>query len=232
MKNPACKLWDRENGELFRILYHTWKNVAHSLLQQLRPINGSGARGNGQEAFNFVRNRYEGKSEARVRSLLAERQICTLQPGEDPDVYFARLYSLRLQLQQVGCTVDDYQLKENALSGLSAEYIPTLNQLRTMQSLHLTMVNEMLREVYVNDILPNKAKNPLRGYRSEAAMTMTTTAERSGKKDISEVVSHNCKVKGQYANKCPAKKRLPGDTTTKWCSLYKARSHSDNECMA
>ena len=63
-------------------------------------------------------------------------------------------------------------------------------------------------------------------------MTMTTTAERSGKKDISEVVSHNCKVKGQYANKCPAKKRLPGDTTTKWCSLYKARSHSDNECIS
>ena len=89
-------------------------------------------------------------------------QSCTLQPGEDPDVYFARLYRLRLQLQQVGCTVDDYQLKANALSGLSAEYIPMLNQLRTMQSLDLTMVNEMLREVYVNDILPKKAKNPLR----------------------------------------------------------------------
>ena len=84
-------------------------------------------------------------------------------------------------------------LKANALSGLSAEYIPMLNQLRTMQSLDLTMVNEMLREVYVNDILPKKAKkNPLRGYRSEAAMTTTTinTAKRSGKKrDMSEVVS-------------------------------------------
>ena len=69
-----------------------------------RPVDGSGARGNSQEAFNFLRNRYEGKSEARVRSLLAEMQSCTLQPGEDPDVYFARLYRLRLQLQQVGCT--------------------------------------------------------------------------------------------------------------------------------
>ena len=58
-----------------------------------------------------------------------------------------------------------------------------------MQSLDLTMVNEMLREVYVNDILPKKAKkNPLQGYRSEAAMTTNTinTAKRSGKKrDIS-----------------------------------------------
>ena len=52
-----------------------------------------------------------------------------------------------------------------------------------MQSLDLTMVNEILREVYVNDILPKKAKNPLRGYRSEAAMTTNTTAKRSGKKD-------------------------------------------------
>ena len=33
-----------------------------------------------------------------------------------------------------------------------------LNQLRTMQSLELTMVNEMLREVYVTDILPKKGK--------------------------------------------------------------------------
>jgi len=62
-KNPACELWDRQNDELFRILYHTCKNVAHSLLQQLRPVDGSGDRGNGQEAFNILRNRYEGRSE-------------------------------------------------------------------------------------------------------------------------------------------------------------------------
>ena len=35
LKNPACELWDRENDELFRILYHTCKNVAHNFLQQL-----------------------------------------------------------------------------------------------------------------------------------------------------------------------------------------------------
>ena len=77
LKNPACELWDREN-ELFRILRHTCKNAAHSLLQQLRPVDGSGARGNGQEAFNFLRNRYEGRSGAGVRSLLAEMQSFTL----------------------------------------------------------------------------------------------------------------------------------------------------------
>ena len=156
-------------------------------------------------------------------------QSCTLQPGEDPDVYFARLYRLRLQLQQVGCTSDGYQLKANALSGLSAEHIPMLNQLRTTQSLDLTMVNEMLREAYVNDILSKKAKkNPLRECQIEAAVTPITTAKRSGKnRDISEVICHNRKVKGHYANKCPAKKRLPGDTTAKWYALHKTRSHSD-----
>ena len=71
-------------------------------------------------------------------------QNCTLQPGEDPDVYFARLYRLRLQLQQVGCTIDEYQLKANDLSEPSDECIPMLNQL-PMHSLDLTMVNEMLR---------------------------------------------------------------------------------------
>ena len=103
-----------------------------------------------------------------------------------------------------------------------------------MQSRELTMVNEMLREVHVNDILPKKAnKNPLRGYRSETDMTTTTTAKRSGnKRDISEVVRHNCKVKDHYTNKGPAKEPFPGDTTTTCCSLHKTRSHSDNECMA
>ena len=51
-------------------------------------------------------------------------------------------------------------------------------------------------------------------------------------RDISEVVCHNCKVKGRYANKCLASKPLPGDTTTKWYSLHKTRSHSDNACLA
>ena len=83
-----------------------------------------------------------------------------------------------------------------------------LNQLRTMQSLDLTMVNEMLREVYVNDILPKKAKkNPLRGYRRKGAMRTTTTAKGSGKKrDVSEVVRHNCKVKVTMPTNDPAKK--------------------------
>ena len=59
-----------------------------------------------------------------------------------------------------------------------------LNQLRTMQPLDLTLttVNEMLREVYVLDILPKKAKNPQSGYRSEAATRMTAKVKRSGKK--------------------------------------------------
>ena len=114
-KNPACEPWDRENDELYRISYQSC-NVAHNWLQQLHPVDGSGARGNGQEAFNFLRNRYEGRSEARVRSLLVEMQSYTLQPGEDPDVCFAKLYRLRL-----------YQLRANALSRLPAEYIPMWN---------------------------------------------------------------------------------------------------------
>ena len=176
---------------------------------------------------------YEGRLKARVGSLFAEMESCTLQPGEDPEVFFARLYRWRLQLQQVSCTVDAYQPKANALSGLSAECIPTLSQLRTMQSLGLTVVNEMLREVYVNDIFPKKAKNPPRGYRSKAAMTTTSTAKLSGRtRDISEFVCHNGKVKGHYAHECLARNTLPGDTTTKWCSLHKTRSNSDNVCMA
>ena len=95
MKNPACELWHRDNDDLFRILHHACKIAAYSLLQQLRPVDRSGARGHGKEAFNFVRNKSEGTSEARVGSVLAETQSCTFQAGEDLGVYFARLYRQR-----------------------------------------------------------------------------------------------------------------------------------------
>ena len=66
LKNPACELLDRENDKLFRIVYHTCKNDEHSLFEQLRPVDDSRARDSGQEACNFLRNRYEGSSEART----------------------------------------------------------------------------------------------------------------------------------------------------------------------
>lgn len=93
------------------------------MLQQLRPIGGTGANGSGQEACNLLGNRREGRSEASVGSLFSELQDCTLQAGEDPGVHFARLYRLELQLQQVRCALDDYQLNTSALSGLAEEYI-------------------------------------------------------------------------------------------------------------
>lgn len=67
--------------------------------------------------------------------------------------------------------------------------------------------NHMLREVYANDISPNEAKkDPLRGYRNEAAMT-TTTEKRSGKKrDVSEVVCHKIKTNGSLCEQMPYRK--------------------------
>lgn len=40
-------------------------------------------------------------------------QSGTFQDREDLDVYSAPLYRLRVQVQQVYCTVDGYQLKNN-----------------------------------------------------------------------------------------------------------------------
>lgn len=132
-------------------------------------------------------------------------QSCTFQHNEDPDRYFARLHCLRVQLQQVVCTVDDYQLKVNALLGLPAEYIPMLNQLRTMHSLALTMVNGILREAYANDTLPQKCKkDPLRRYRSEAVMATITAATPPGmKRDMSAAVCRTCKENGHYCQQVP-----------------------------
>lgn len=48
-------------------------NTLYSILCASTPCcNISGVRGNGQDTFSVMRNRYGGRSEARVRSLLAE----------------------------------------------------------------------------------------------------------------------------------------------------------------
>ena len=41
-----------------------------------------------------------------------------------------------------------------------------LNQMRVMQTIDLTMVNDMLRNVYANEIVPVKEKDHLRRYLS------------------------------------------------------------------
>lgn len=98
-------------------------------------VDGSGACGDSQEAFNILRKRYEGSSEVRVCRVLAEMQTFTLQPGEDSDVYLVMIYRLGLLLHQADCMVDDYQLKVNSFSGQSAEYTPVLKQLRIVNDL-------------------------------------------------------------------------------------------------
>ena len=63
MKNPACELWNREYDKLFRI-YIIRARTLHT--------------DRSSDFVNFLRNRYGGRSEARVRSLLAEIHSCTL----------------------------------------------------------------------------------------------------------------------------------------------------------
>lgn len=73
----------------------------------------------------------------------------------------------------MGCTVDDYQLKAKALSGLSGECIPMLNQLRTMQSVDpLSIINDVLRDVDTNNVSPKSTKKDgsYRGLDRETVM--------------------------------------------------------------
>lgn len=55
-------------------------------------------------------------------------------------------------------------------------------------------------------------------------MTAITGKCSGMKRDVSEVVCHYCKKKGNYANKCPANKPLPEDTTTKYRTLLLCRT--------
>ena len=100
-----------------------------------------------------------------------------------------------------------------------------LNKLRTMQPLELTMVNKTLKEVYVSDILTKKAKNPRRISKRGCSDNDYHGKALGKKRDISEVVYHNCKVKGHDANKYPAKKLSLG-TPPRSDPPYTRRGHS------
>lgn len=87
LKNRDCELpvWARVNEDIFPNLVHTCKNAAHGLLQLSRPVDGSSVLGNISAGYYLLRGRYEGISEARVCSSVAEMHNCTLQKREDPD---------------------------------------------------------------------------------------------------------------------------------------------------
>lgn len=107
----------------------------------------------------------------------------------------------------MGCAVDGYKIKANALSGLWAECISIVNQLGTMQSVDLVTVNDMLREVDVNDFLPKRAKRggSYRGLEQEAAMSTSLGSKSKAKRDPTNVLWHCCKQKGHFATKRPTK---------------------------
>ena len=107
LKNPAFELWDRENDRSYIIcarMLHRFccnnfvRSTALELTATVRGLLTSYATGTTVDL-------------RRALTLLTEVQNIILQPGEDPDFYFARLYRLRLQLQQIGCTADEHNLK-------------------------------------------------------------------------------------------------------------------------
>lgn len=110
-ENPACAKLNRHIDKLIHILYHTCKNVSQ------HPLDGGSVLGDGQEAYalRVLRDRYGGLSEARVRSLIADIQSCTLQEDEGPDVFFLGLYSPNGRCKVFGC--------------ITKSYIPMFNQL-------------------------------------------------------------------------------------------------------
>lgn len=121
--------------------------------------------------------------------MLAEMNNCTLQEREGPDIYFARLYTRKSQLRQVGCAAGGYHLKANDVMGSSGECIPMLNRLRTMKPIDSITINDILREVYVNDVLPNRTKKDggYRGLYQEAAMSTSVGSKPRVGRDIRSV---------------------------------------------
>ena len=82
----SCFLGKKKRGKFGKKNCSLYVEECCTQFSATTSVDRSEAGGNSQEAFNILRNRYAGRSEARVRSLLVEMQSCTVQRGEDPDV--------------------------------------------------------------------------------------------------------------------------------------------------
>ncbi|CAM9795394.1 unnamed protein product, partial [Sphacelaria rigidula] len=111
--------WDRYNEQLFNVLYLSTTGSAASYLLCFQPKDSEKA--NGKIAWEGLVAKYQNLSTQRRRSLIRQLDTMTMSPGQDPDVFLAKLFQLRNELVHIGKPISD-ELTDIIVGGLPSEY--------------------------------------------------------------------------------------------------------------
>ena len=100
-EEEAKKTWIQNNGTFYSVLYFLTKGEATGYLYPYRAKRGE-HKGDGIGAWKEILQKYEGSSVQRHVELSQKLDRISMRPGEDPDHFFTRIYSLRDQLRGLG----------------------------------------------------------------------------------------------------------------------------------
>ena len=112
--------WDKTNAIFYSILYLLVRGEAAGILRKYKPNREH--HGNGIGAWNALTAKYEGKGKQRNIDLHRSLDQFEMQPKEDPDNFFARLFDLQDKLADLDEPVTDARLISFVLNRVPNEY--------------------------------------------------------------------------------------------------------------
>ncbi|CAN0079010.1 unnamed protein product, partial [Ectocarpus sp. 12 AP-2014] len=213
--------WLTSNENLYHFLFLSTTGSAASYLLQFTPEEGM--LPDGIAAWKGLTAKY--KNSTRQRKILLQKELTyrVMPAGQDPDVFFQELFSLRNELKTMGRTVDEDEILGIILNGLPEEYSQVKLLAESQNDFDLNAVMETMRNMYGNRDAANGLSRIAKGRSS--AMTATASAK----------FCSFCKKKGHTVEECWRKNRqpagqAPGGRKGNWCTIHRTSLHDNSNC--
>ena len=219
--SDEIKDWLTSNENLYHFLFLSTTGPAASYLLQFNPEEGM--LPDGIAAWKGLISKY--KNSTRQRKILLQKELTyrVMPEGQDPDVFFQELFSVRNELKTMGRIVDDDEILGIILNGLPEEYSQVKLLAESQNDFDLIAAMDTMRNMYGNRDAANGLPRIAKGRSS--AMTATASTK----------FCSFCRKKGHTVEECWRKNKLPaeqdpGGRNGDWCTLHKTTRHDNSNC--
>ena len=219
--SDEIKDWLTSNENLYHFLFLSTTGPAASYLLQFNPEEGM--LPDGIAAWKGLISKY--KNSTRQRKILLQKELTyrVMPEGQDPDVFFQELFSVRNELKTMGRIVDDDEILGIILNGLPEEYSQVKLLAESQNDFDLNAAMDTMRNMYGNRDAANGLSRIAKGRSS--AMTATASTK----------FCSFCRKKGHTVEECWRKNKLPaeqdpGGRNGDWCTLHRTTRHDNSNC--
>ncbi|CAM9992874.1 unnamed protein product, partial [Sphacelaria rigidula] len=105
---------------------------------------------NGKSAWKGLVAKYQNPSKQRRRLLMQQLDTMTMSPGQDPDVFLAKLFQPGDELVHVGEPISDERLTGIIVDGLISEYGRIKSNAERDPEFSIGEIKSTLRNMYAN----------------------------------------------------------------------------------